>query len=86
MIRRHGHYIVESNSGRHSSAYCLKCPHNMRSINGRASRAWVFDMPCRGTWKERLEENQAMFDQAEKTQNLLLKWIAFDQKLQKKAK
>lgn len=83
MIRRHGHYIVETRSrlDRNNMAWCLKCGEDFCTASGRAATAWVFDKPCRGTWKKEMATINRLFDQAEKRQATLLKWMAFDQKL-----
>lgn len=87
MIRRHGHYILESGSklDRNNSAYCLKCSESFCTPNGRAATAWVFDERCRGTWKKELAIINRFFDEAERRQKRALRWMAFDQKLEKRA-
>jgi hypothetical protein len=84
MIRRRGHYILESKSklDRNSSAHCLKCGETVCTPHGGVVA--MFDRPCRGTWKKEAATINRLFDQAERRQELFLKWIAFDQKRNKK--
>ena len=85
ITRRHGHYIQESRStvDRNDFAICLKCHQSFSTASGRAATTWVFERPCRGSWKSELAAINRDFDQAERRQKLALKWIAFDQKQKK---
>lgn len=84
MIRRHGHYIVEKNWAKNSSAHCLKCPSQMQTPHGRASLMWIFDIPCRGEWKETLDMINVGFSELRKEMSLVRRWMAFDKKLARK--
>jgi hypothetical protein len=87
MIRKRGHYIVESNMGLNSSALCLKCwdSFDTPSRHGRASTAPIFDSPCKGDWKEESAVVKRGFREAEQRRKRLLRLMSLDRRLQKTA-
>lgn len=88
MIRRHGHYILQSRSklDPNNSAYCLKCEEDFCTAQGPASTAWVFGDPCRGNWTNRLGDLERGMSKLAKEISMLRKWMAFDARLSRKAR
>lgn len=80
MIRKRGHYIVETTLPPNHFAHCLKCRASFTTPHGRASTAWVFDETCVGDWKESERNLKIKCQEAKESLKALRRLRADDRK------